>query len=94
MNESSSSFIFSKPHFFSLKLFSTILYLQIDRYLEENIMECKQELNLESCTCGADGCLRHHLSHRQFSSCVFPADLEIKDRSLEAFARMVAAGPV
>ena len=66
-------------------------------------MECKQELNLESCTCGADGCprqgmccecLRHHMSHRQFPRCVFPADLEIKDRSFGAFAQMVATGQI
>lgn len=66
-------------------------------------MECKQELNLETCTCSAEGCprhgiccecLRHHLAHRQFPRCVFPADIEPKDRSFETFAEMVTAGQV
>ena len=67
------------------------------------MMECKQELNLETCTCGAEDCPRHgicceclsnHLAHRQFPRCVFPADIELKDRSFETFAEMVTAGQV
>lgn len=66
-------------------------------------MECKQMTNLETCTCGADGCprqgvccecLRHHLEHRQFPRCIFPEDAELPDRSFETFAKMVAARQV
>jgi hypothetical protein len=66
-------------------------------------MDCKQDINLESCTCGSDSCprrglccecLRHHLAHRQFPRCVFPEDAQIPNRSFETFAQMVAAGQV
>ncbi len=66
-------------------------------------MECQQTLNLDNCTCGAEGCprrgvccecLRHHLANRQFPRCIFPAEMEVRDRSFEAFANMVAAEQV
>jgi hypothetical protein len=66
-------------------------------------MECQHTLNVESCTCTATGCPRHgicceclrnHLAHRQFPRCVFPADMEVTDRSFEAFAQLVIAEQV
>lgn len=66
-------------------------------------MECQKTTNLEHCTCTADGCprqgvccecLQHHLAHRQFPRCVFPAEMEVRDRSFEAFAAALAAGEV
>jgi hypothetical protein len=74
-----------------------------DDITEDNIMECKQASNLETCTCGAESCLRHgicceclrhHMAHRQFPRCVFPADVELRNRSFETFAEMVISGQV
>jgi hypothetical protein len=61
---------------------------------EYDIMECKQALNLETCTCSAESCLRHHMARRQFPCCVFPADVDLKNRSFETFAEMVISDQV
>ncbi len=64
-------------------------------------MECQQTLNLDACTCTAAGCPRHgicceclrnHLAHRQLPRCLFPADMDVPDRSFEAFAQLVNSG--
>ncbi len=62
-------------------------------------MECKQEINLESCNCSYEpcsrkglccDCLRYHLKSRQLPGCCFPDDAEKTfDRSFEHFARLV-----
>lgn len=65
-------------------------------------MECKQEDNLTRCPCTSDTCerrgiccecLANHLKKRSFPACVFPAE-HAKDRSFEAFAKLVTAGLV
>lgn len=68
-------------------------------------MECKQEENLERCTCGNESCERRgiccdclasHLSRRSFPACVFPekARKVAKDRSFETFAQLVTTGVI
>jgi hypothetical protein len=57
-------------------------------------MECQKTTHLENCTCTADGCPQHHLAHRQFPRCVFPAEMDVSDRSFDAFAEALAAGQV
>jgi len=60
-------------------------------------MECKNEQNLERCTCtymscGKRGvcceCIVQHLASRELPGCCFPPEIEkTYDRSFEAFAR-------
>ena len=65
-------------------------------------MECKQDRNMEFCTCTYSGCprqgvccdcLQYHLKSRQLPGCCFPAAAErTYDRSFEHFARLVGEG--
>ena len=68
-------------------------------------MECKQEQNLERCTCGHASCERRgiccdcvasHLSRRSVPACFLPTDvrLAVKDRSFESFAKLVTTGVI
>lgn len=62
-------------------------------------MECKKDVNLESCNCSYEtcsrkgvccDCLRYHLINRQLPGCCFPDDIEkTYDRSFANFARLV-----
>lgn len=67
-------------------------------------MECKQERNLEQCTCTYPGCsrkgvccecLHYHLKMRQLPGCCFTESAEkTYDRSFEKFAQLVSGGEV
>jgi len=60
-------------------------------------MECKQDENLNNCTCTYTSCdrrglccqcLAYHLKSRQLPGCCFPPEAEATyDRSFENFAR-------
>ncbi|MBF0102802.1 MAG: cytosolic protein [Desulfobacterales bacterium] len=62
-------------------------------------MECKQEKNLQRCTCSYESCSRkgmccdciaYHLKQRQLPGCCFSKQAErTYDRSFEHFARLV-----
>ncbi|MCD6533963.1 MAG: cytosolic protein [Deltaproteobacteria bacterium] len=62
-------------------------------------MECKQNINLESCNCSYEpcsrkgiccDCLRYHLKNRELPGCCFSNDAEkTYDRSFAHFARLV-----
>lgn len=65
-------------------------------------MECKIELNSESCACTNKSCprrghccecLQYHLKKRQLPGCCFSEEAEkTYDRSFEHFARLVTSG--
>ncbi|MEJ2097928.1 MAG: DUF6485 family protein [Deltaproteobacteria bacterium] len=67
-------------------------------------MECRQEKNLEGCTCSYEPCsrkgvccecIRYHLNMRQLPGCCFMDTAERTfDRSFEHFARLVTSGKV
>jgi len=59
-------------------------------------MECKQEQNLQHCSCTYScskrglccDCIAFHLASRELPGCCFPPEVEkTYDRSFEAFAR-------
>ena len=62
-------------------------------------MECKKEINTESCNCSYEpcsrkgiccDCIRYHLKNRQLPGCCFPDDIEkTYDRSFTNFAHLV-----
>jgi hypothetical protein len=67
--------------------------------MEVFYMECKQDENMQNCTCTYSGCPRmgiccecisYHLKSRQLPGCCFSEEAEATyDRSFEHFARLV-----
>ncbi len=62
-------------------------------------MECKQNVNIEYCTCTADcsnrglccQCVAHHRSLGQIPGCFFPKDAEkTYDRSVKYFVKVMS----
>jgi len=67
-------------------------------------MECKKELNLNSCNCSYEpcsrkgvccDCLKYHLVARELPACCFPDNIErTYNRSFEKFAELVRKGKI